>query len=137
MISSEPTLIKIVYWTPRLLCILAILFISLFSLDAFSPGLTLWQQLGAFFMHMIPSFVLAALLAYAWRNEKTGGIIFLLFGLIFSPFIFNWNYRMNGSVWLSLGIIATITFPFVLVGILFLVHHSMRSKPLHAKTQRG
>jgi cytochrome b561 len=126
--SSEPTKVKIVYWTPRLLCILAILFISLFSLDAFASGLTLWQQLGAFLMHMIPSFVLAALLAYAWRYEKTGGIIFLLFGLFFSPVLFNWNYRMNGSAWLSLGIIATITFPFVVVGILFLVHHSMKKR---------
>jgi len=132
--SSEPRFSKVVYWTPRLLCILAILFISIFSLDAFAPGLTLWQQLGAFFMHMIPSFALAALLAYAWRYEKTGGIIFLLLGLIFSPIIFNWNYRMNGSAWLSLGIIASITFPFVVVGILFLVHHSMKTKHLHAKT---
>lgn len=126
--SSEPRLSKVVYWTPRLLCILAILFISLFSLDAFAPGLTLWQQLGAFFMHMIPSFVLTALLAYAWRNEKSGGIIFLLIGLIFSPLIFNWNYRMNNSVWISLGIIAAITLPFVVVGILFLMHHSMKAK---------
>ena len=126
--TSEPRLSKVVYWTPRLLCIIAILFISLFSLDAFAPGLTLWQQLGAFFMHMIPSFVLTALLAYAWRNEKSGGIIFLLIGLIFSPLIFNWNYRMNNSVWISLGIIAAITLPFVVVGILFLMHHSMKAK---------
>ena len=126
--SSEPRPSKVVYWTPRLLCIIAILLISLFSLDAFAPGLTLWQQLGAFFMHMIPSFVLTALLAYAWRNEKSGGIIFLLIGLIFSPLIFNWNYRMNNSVWISLGIIAAITLPFVVVGILFLMHHSMKTK---------
>ncbi len=126
--QTEPRLSKVMFWTPRVLCILAILFISLFALDAFAPGLTLWQQLGDFFMHMIPSFALATLLAYAWRHEKTGGIIFLLLGLIFSPIIFNWNYRMNGSVWLSLGIIATITLPFVVVGILFLTHHSMKSK---------
>jgi hypothetical protein len=104
---------------------------QLFSLDVFASGLPLWQQLEAFFVHMIPSFVLAALLIYSWRHEKTGGIIFLLLGLIFSPVLFNWNYRMNGSAWLSLGIIATITFPFVVVGILFLVHHSMKRRIAH------
>lgn len=127
--QSEPTLSKVVYWTPRLLCIVAILFISLFSLDAFASGLTLWQQLGALFKHLVPSFVLIALLVYAWHHEKSGGIIFLLIGLISSPIIFNWNYRMNGSAWLSLGIIATITFPFIVVGVLFLFHHAMKRTP--------
>lgn len=126
--SPQPTLTKVMYWIPRLLSILAILFISFFALDAFASGLTLWQQLASFFIHLIPSFALTALLVYAWRYEKSGGIIFLLIGLISSPIIFNWNYRMNGSAWLSLGIIATITFPFVVVGVLFLVHHSMKRK---------
>lgn len=113
---------KALYWSPRILSILAILFISIFALDAFAPDLTLWQQLGAFFMHLIPSIGLAVLLAYAWKHEKWGGILFLLIGLIFTPIIFNWNYRMNNSVWISLSIISLITVPFVVVGILFLVH---------------
>lgn len=113
---------KVLYWSPRILGILAILFISIFALDAFAPGLTLWQQLGAFFMHLIPSIGLAVLLAYTWKHEKWGGILFLLIGLIFTPIIFNWNYRMNNSVWISVSIISLITVPFVVVGILFLVH---------------
>jgi hypothetical protein len=125
---SEPGLSKVVYWIPRVLSILAILFISIFALDAFEHGDTIWQKLGAFFMHLIPSFILTALLVYAWRHEKWGGIIFLLIGLIFSPIIFNWNYRMNNSVWISLGIIASITLPLVVVGILFLVHYTMKRK---------
>jgi hypothetical protein len=96
--------------------ILAILFISLFALDAFEPGLTLWQQLGAYLMHLIPSFIL---LLIAWKREMLGGIIFLVLGLVLSPVIFTLNYNMNHSVWMRLGVIAVITFPFLITGALF------------------
>ena len=114
---------KILYWLPRILCIIAILFISLFALDAFQPDLTIWQQIGAFLMHLIPSFILLALLLIAWKWEYIGGIIFTIIGLGFSPFIFKHNYDMNHSVWMSLGIISMITLPFVVVGILFIMSH--------------
>ena len=114
---------KILYWLPRILCIIAILFISLFALDAFQPNLTIWQQIGAFLMHLIPSFILLALLLIAWKWEYIGGIIFTIIGLGFSPFIFKHNYDMNHSVWMSLSIITMITFPFVIVGILFIMNH--------------
>lgn len=131
--QSDSGLSKFLYWTPRILSISAILFMSMFALDAFAPGLTLWQQLGAFFMHMIPSFGLAVLLTYAWKHERWGGILFLLIGLIFTPIIFNWNYRMNNSVWISLSIIGLITLPFVVVGILFVVHDYL-TKRAHSGT---
>jgi hypothetical protein len=115
--------IKVLHWTPRIICILAILFISLFALDSFRPDLTIWQQIGAFIIHLIPSFVLLALLIIAWKWEFIGGIIYTLIGLGFSPFIFVHNYKMNHSVWISIGIIMIITIPFVIVGILFIVSH--------------
>ena len=71
---------KILYWSPRILAILATLSISMFALDAFEPGLTLWQQLAAFFMHMIPSFVLLLILLLAWKREMLGGILFWSWG---------------------------------------------------------
>jgi len=114
---------KILHWFPRILCIIAILFISLFALDAFEPGLTLGQQLLAFLIHLIPSFILLAILLVAWRWEKIGGIIFTIIGLIASPLVFEHNYRMNESVWMSLAVIGLITLPFVLVGILFILSY--------------
>ena len=116
----------IFYWLPRIICILAILFISMFAADAFEPGLTIWQQLGAFFMHLIPSFILLGILILAWYKEFLGGIIFIIIGLVLTPFIFNHNYKMNESVLMSLGIILTITFPFILVGISFIVSHKLK-----------
>jgi len=122
--------IRIFHWLPRILCILAILFISLFAADAFEPGLTICQQLGAFFMHLIPSFILLALLIVAWKWELIGGIIFAIIGLLFTPIIFTMNYKMNESVWMSVGIIMSITIPFVLVGILFITSHLLKKRNL-------
>jgi hypothetical protein len=129
------TSIKFLHWAPRIICILAIIFISLFALDSFGPDLTIWQQIGAFLVHLIPSFVLIALLIVAWKWEFIGGLIFTLIGLGFSPIIFMHNYKMNQSVWMSLLIILMITMPFVIVGILFMVSHYMKKKNLSSAVE--
>ena len=118
--------VKIFHWLPRIICILSILFISLFAADAFSHELTIWQQLGDFIMHLIPSFILLSFLIVAWKWEYIGGIIFIIIGLGLSPIVFTHNYNMNNSVWMSLGIILSITIPFVIVGILFIVSHFLK-----------
>lgn len=117
------TSIKILHWTPRVICILAILFISLFALDSFDSNRTILQQIGDFLMHLMPSFGLIIVLIVAWKWEFIGGIIFILIGLGFSPFIFKHNYNMNHSVELSLQTVFIIAMPFVIVGILFIVSH--------------
>lgn len=122
------TSIQVLHWLPRILCIMAILFVSLFAADAFAPGLTIWQQLSDFLMHLIPSFILLACLIVAWKKELIGGIIFTLIGLGFSPFVFQHNYNMNHSVGMSIGIILMITFPFVIVGVLFIMSYIMKKK---------
>ena len=120
--------IGVIHWIPRIICILAILFISMFAADAFAPELTIWQQIGAFLMHLIPSFILLALLLVAWKWELIGGVIFTVIGIGLSPFIFQHNYAMNQSVSMSLVIILTITFPFIVVGVLFIISHFMKKK---------
>ncbi|MCE2613679.1 hypothetical protein LVD13_11910 [Flavobacteriaceae bacterium D16] len=119
---------KLLHWTPRIMSILAILFISMFALDAFEHGESLGQQLLAFMMHLIPSFILLAILLLAWKWEKVGGIIFVTIGLITSPFVFVHNYKMNESLWMSLGIISLITIPFVIIGVLFILSYNRKRK---------
>ena len=121
---------KVLHWTPRIICILAILFISLFALDSFGPDRTTWQQIGAFLMHLIPSFILVALLIVAWKWEFIGGIIFTVIGLGLSPLIFTHNYHMNNSIWYSLQTVLIINGPFVIVGILFIVNHFKKRKQM-------
>lgn len=120
--------VKIFHWLPRILCILAILFVSLFALDAFTPGMPVWKQILSLLIHLIPSFVLIALLIIAWKRELIGGLLFILIGVITSPFVFKQNYKMNHSILLSLSIILSITIPFVVVGILFVVSRVMKKK---------
>jgi len=119
---------RLIYLLPRILCILAIAFISIFAFDAFDSELTLWKQIQDFAMHLMPSFLLLLVLLVAWKWELIGGIIFLFIGLALSPIIYIHNYHMNGSVWMSLSVIITITFPFILVGVLFIIGHRNKQK---------
>ena len=79
-------------------------------------------------MHLIPSFVLLAILLIAWKWERVGGFIFILIGLITTPLVFVHNYGMNQSIWMSLGIISLITIPFIIIGFLFLWSANRKKK---------
>ena len=114
---------KLVRWTPRVLCILAILFVSLFALDSFDPKLTIGEQILGFLIHLIPSFLLAIFLAVAWKWELIGGIILAALALGLAPSIYLGNYNNNHSVWMSLGVILMINLPFVIAGGLFILSH--------------
>ena len=128
------TSVKILHWLPRIICILAILFISMFSLDVFTPGLTIWQQLGGFLIHNIPSFVLLAILIIAWKWEFIGGITFIILGLVFYLLVFLLNhYRNQFSVGRSLVNAAMIAVPIIIVGILFVWSHNRKKKDLPAE----
>ncbi|MFH1160184.1 MAG: hypothetical protein V1733_04465 [bacterium] len=120
------TTVKIVHWAPRILCILAILFISMFALDSFDPKLTLGQQILGFLIHLIPTYILIAILVISWKWELAGGIIFIAIGVILSPFIYTHNYDMNHSVWTSLGIVGMLNVPFILVGGLFIISRYLK-----------
>jgi len=120
---------KIILWLPRLLCIAAILFVSLFALDAFEPGMPLGQQLLNFLMSLIPSFVLLLLLGFSWKRPYVGGIIFAIIGIVTSPFVYILNYNRTHSVWLSLSIILMITVPFIVIGVLYIMsRYQMKRK---------
>jgi hypothetical protein len=129
------TSIKIIHWAPRILCILAILLVSMFALDSFDPKYTLWVQLETFFMHLIPTYILILFLFIAWKWELVGGLILMGFALILSPFIFFMNYSMNHSVWISLSVILMINFPFILTGGLFVLSYYLKKKKRLAKPQ--
>ena len=118
----------IILWLPRLLCIGAILFVSMFALDSFEPGIPFSRQLLNFFMNLIPSYVLLLLLWLAWKKPYVGGIIFAIIGVVTSPLVYNLNYNRNHSVMLSLSIILMITIPFIVIGILFILSYFQQKK---------
>jgi len=118
------TSIRILHWTPRIICILAIIFISLFAvLGGENTDLIIWQKIGEILIELIPTYILTALLIVAWKWEFAGGIIYTLIGLGLSPFIFMHNYQMNNSVGHSISTVMIINLPFITVGILFIISH--------------
>jgi hypothetical protein len=118
----------IIHWAPRLICILAILFVSMFALDAFDPKLTLGQQIMDFLIHLIPSYFLIFFLIVAWKWELIGGLILIAFALGFLPSIFIHNYHMNHSIYMSLVVILIINVPFIIAGALFVLGHFLKRK---------
>jgi hypothetical protein len=93
-------------WSPRILAILYIIFISLFALDIFSMGLTGWDVVVGLLMHLIPSMMIILALIIAWRSEVVGSIAFLLVGIWFA-------LRWGGYGWLSV--------PLFVIAALFLL----------------
>ena len=120
--------VSIYRWSARVICILAILFVSLFALDSFDPELTIWEQISDFLIHLTPTYILIVLLVVAWKWEQIGGVLFIILGIFASPFVFNLNYNMNNSIWMSLSVLLMITFPFIVIGILFLISNRKANK---------
>ena len=118
----------IMHWLPRVIVILSILFVSAFAFDSFTTTNSIWQQLLEFLIHLIPSYILLIVLLIAWKFELIGGVIFIVISLGLSPFIFHHNYQVNHSISISLGIIMTINFPFLLAGILFVLNYQNKKK---------
>jgi len=112
---------KFIYWTPRILSIIFICFLALFSLDVISPGLSFWQIVLGLFMHNIPVFILLAVLLISWKYEIVGGIGFILAGTLYVVMIL--MNMLNGSFeWYMVSWILTIAGPAFLVGILFFIN---------------
>lgn len=66
--------LRLLHWTPRILAILFVAFLSLFSLDVFGVGYSAWETAVAFFMHNIPSLILIGFIVLAWRWPWVGSI---------------------------------------------------------------
>jgi hypothetical protein len=118
---------KFTYWTPRILSILFICFLAMFSLDVFSPGLGFWQIALGLFMHNIPVFILAIVLWISWKREIVGGIVFILAGLSYIAMLMIQAFR-GSFQWYMISWSMMIAGPAFLIGILFLVNWFKKKK---------
>ncbi len=110
---------KFVYWVPRILSILFILFLALFSLDVFEiPNQNAGEVALRLLIHNIPALALLFILIISWKYEIVGGVVFILAGIayiivsVFNQiewyFIISWGLQIAG--------------PAFLIGILFLMN---------------
>lgn len=112
---------KFIYWTPRILSIIFICFLALFSLDVISPELSFWQIVVGLFMHNIPVFILALVLWISWKREIVGGIIFNLAGLLY-VLIMLINMLKSQFEWYMVSWNFTVAGPALLIGVLFIIN---------------
>ena len=115
---------KFVYWTPRILSIVFLLFLSLFSLDVISPELSFWEIALGMLMHNIPVFVLAIILWISWKYEIIGGIAFILAGIVYIALLLT-SQNFQGYM-LSWSLI--ISGPAFFIGVLFLMNWFRKKK---------
>lgn len=112
----EKPVSNFVYWTPRIMAILATLFLALMSLDVFSENLVGWQNFSALFMHNLPTLGILIIVIIAWKYELVGGIGFILAGIIYIILVFRNPFEWYYFTW-AIQISGAAFF----VGILFLI----------------
>ena len=110
--AMSKNLKQILFWSPRIAGILFVLFLSLFALDIFDMQLGFWGTIVGLFMHLIPSILLAAAIAIAWKWEWVGALLFIGWAIWYVVF-----FRDRDFPWITYAIIAGIP---TLIGLLFL-----------------
>ena len=100
------------FWAPRGLAIAFALFTSIFALDVFGEQHGVWRTALALLLHLLPTALVFALLAIAWRWERTGALLFTCLGILYCVVM---RSRFPWPVY------AAIAGPLVLTGALFLV----------------
>jgi hypothetical protein len=107
---------RVLFWTPRVLCILFAMFVSVFALDVFGEGYGFGETILALLIHLVPTYIVVVALVIAWRWEWVGAILFIALAL----FYLVWSGRLDWSL--------VISGPLFLVGVLFLFNWIYRAQ---------
>jgi hypothetical protein len=120
---------RLLFWTPRALAIVFIAFLSLFALDVFGEGYGFWQTLLALVIHLIPTWILIALLILAWRWEWIGAVSYAAAGILYIATVL--SRPLPAAVKLNWAL--TIAGPALIIAALFLFNWlkrgSLRANP--------
>jgi lysylphosphatidylglycerol synthetase-like protein (DUF2156 family) len=111
------------FWVPRVICIAFAIFLSLFALDVLREGQGFGKTLLALLIHLVPVFIVSAVLAMAWRWEWIGAAGFAGLGIGYATG--NWRRHPDWVV--------AIAGPLLGIAVLFLVnwlkHDALRDRP--------
>ena len=110
---------KVLFWLPRILAIIFILFISLFSLDSFSTSDPFWKELIGFLIHLVPIYLLIGLLILSWKYKRIGGILYVVLAIIFTIFFDTYEHIFS---------FLFISLPVLIIGLLFIYSYYCKRK---------
>ena len=145
--KSSP-LASTIRWVARILCILAIGWIAMWSVEATEGKVGLGRQILGFLMAppFLMSVVLIIILIIAWKRELIGGILIALIGLATPALNYILTYhrrlhmasqgfRVGSDVWVALNFFVIISLPLIIPGVLFIISYLLhRPKKLTAQT---
>ncbi len=109
----------LLFWTPRILCLLFAVFLSLFALDVFTEGYGFWKTILALLIHLIPTWIILVILAVSWRWEWAGALLFTSLGIFY---MVSTRWRMHWSAY------ALISGPLFVVAAMFLIDWVYRAR---------
>jgi hypothetical protein len=119
MPSTHLLIERLLYWVPRILCILFAAFISLFALDVFGEGYGFWHSVLSLMVHLIPTYIVVVALIVAWRFEVVGGALLILLAGWYV--IETWDRFPHGTALVIAG-------PLLVAGGLFLCDSVYRAR---------
>ncbi|HPW34544.1 MAG TPA: hypothetical protein PK367_02160 [Candidatus Paceibacterota bacterium] len=112
---------KILYWAPRVLSLLFVAFLCLFSLDGFTEYKG-WETILALLIHLsVPIIVLLATI-WAWKKDLVGTVMFFGFAIYY---VYTVGLNRHWSWYVA------ISGPAVVIGILFLIDWIKKYKLSH------
>ncbi len=114
---------RFLYWAPRALAIVFAACVGLFALDVFGTGQSAWQTIAALLIHLIPVYVIVAVLIVAWRHEWAGAILFPALALAYPIAV------GAGAHW---SVYSVMMGPPLLIGALFLASWQRKRQPATA-----
>lgn len=110
---------RIIFWAPRILCLLFALFLSLFALDAFNEEHGFWENVLGFFIHLIPVYIVILFSILAWKWEWIGALVFMALALFYAFQVWGREH------WSALVIISG---PLLVIGILYGINWIFKSQ---------
>lgn len=111
-----------IYWTPRLLSILLICILVMFSYDVIEKGMTGGEIAFNLIINNIPAILLIILLVISWRKEIIGAVSYFGAGLFYIGFVIFKVTNRGLSVYIGAIWSLLIAIPAFIIAILFLIN---------------
>jgi hypothetical protein len=114
--NMNSTVRQLIYWTPRIIGLLVVALFTLLSFEVLTEGLPFGEAMLAWLTHLIPAALLGAAMAITWHREWVGGILFILYSLLY--LVAFQGAHVAIYLWMAL--------PLLVAGILFFVDWRLR-----------